>query len=72
MDWGVEHGTATVVAFSDGSASVYLSNGGGFLGGGESHESVRKAAQKMVSIAAEFQPQTIETKTYPLPQRGER
>src|SRR4029077_5342794 len=30
MDWGVTEGTATVVAFSDGNASVYLSSGGGF------------------------------------------
>lgn len=71
MDWGVEHGTATVVAFSDGSASIYLSNGGGFLGGGESHESVQNAAKRMVTIAAEFQRLTIPTKTYPLPRRGE-
>ena len=28
MDWGVTKGTVTVVAFSDGSASVYLSSGG--------------------------------------------
>ena len=28
MDWGLREGTATVVAFSDGNASVYLSSGG--------------------------------------------
>src|SRR5262249_14127116 len=31
MDWGVDNGIATVVAFSDGSASVYLSAGGGSI-----------------------------------------
>jgi hypothetical protein len=41
MDWGVTEGTATAVAFSDGTASVYLSSGGGFIGGA-SHESIRK------------------------------
>jgi len=71
MDWGVERGTATVVAFADGSASIYLSNGGGFLGGGQSYESVRSAAKRMVAIAAEFQPQSLKTNTFPLPQRGE-
>jgi hypothetical protein len=71
MDWGVPHGTATVVAFSDGGASIYLSNGGGFIGGGESHESVRSAAKKMVSAAIESQPQTHATSEYPLPQHGE-
>jgi hypothetical protein len=69
MDWGVTEGTATVVAFSDGNASVYLSSGGGFIGGA-SHESIRKAAQRMVAIAAECQPQTRATATYPLPERA--
>src|SRR6516225_870477 len=30
MDWGVPNGTATVMALSDGSASIYLSGGGGY------------------------------------------
>src|SRR5215831_4132356 len=29
MDWPVGNGTATVVAISDGTASIYLSSGGG-------------------------------------------
>jgi len=70
MDWGVTEGTATVVAFSDGSASVYLSSGGGFIGG-SSHESIRKAAQNMVTIAADFQPSAIATTTYPLPRHAQ-
>ena len=49
MDWGLAEGTATVVAFSDGNASVYVNSGGGFIGGA-SHESIRKAAQRMVTI----------------------
>jgi hypothetical protein len=68
-DWGVTKGTATVVALADGTASIYLSSGGGSIGGGQSHDSIRKAAQKMVSVAAEFQPQMQATDTYPLPQR---
>jgi len=71
MDWGVTNGTATVVAIADGTASIYLSSGGGSMGGGQSHDSIRKAAQKMVSIAVEFQPQMQATGTYPLPQRGQ-
>jgi hypothetical protein len=70
MDWGLAEGTATVVALSDGNASVYLSSGGGFIGG-VSHESIRKAAQKMVAVAAEYQAQTRATTTYPLPQRSQ-
>lgn len=70
MDWGLTRGTATVVAFSDGSASIYLSSGGGNIGGA-SHESIRKAAQKMVAIAGECQPQTHATTAHPLPERGQ-
>jgi len=68
MDWGVTNGTATVVAISDGTASIYLSSGGGSIGGGQSHDSIRKAAKRMVSIAAELQPQMSAAHTYPLPQ----
>lgn len=72
MDWGVSTGTATVVAISDGTASIYLSSGGGSIGGGQSDESIHKAAQKMVSVAAEFQPQMMRaTDVDTLPQRGQ-
>jgi hypothetical protein len=70
MDWGIPQGTATVVALSDGSASVYLSSGGGFIGG-EGHEAIRKAAQRMVSTAREAQAQMKATTTYPLPKEAE-
>jgi hypothetical protein len=70
MDWGIRQGTATVVALSDGSASVYLSSGSGFIGG-EGHEAIRKAAQRMVSTARETQAQMKATTTYPLPKEGE-
>ncbi len=71
MDWGLATGTATVVALSDGNASVYLSSGGGSIGGAQSHESIRKAGKKMLAVAAECQPQTQATTSYPLPQTGE-
>ena len=32
MDCGVQNGSATVTSMSDGSASVYLSSGGGYVG----------------------------------------
>jgi hypothetical protein len=71
MDWGVTEGSATVVALSDGHASVYLSSGGGYLGGSQSHDSIRQAARTAVTTAAEFQAQMRLTTSYPLPQRGE-
>ena len=69
MDWVVSSATATMVAFSNGHASIYLSTGGGFIGGGESHESVRNAAKKMVAVAGDCQPHTRPTSEYPLPQK---
>jgi hypothetical protein len=67
MDWVVSNATATIVAFSNGHVSIYLSTGGGFIGG-ESHESVRNAGKKMVAVAGECQPHTHATAEYPLPQ----
>jgi hypothetical protein len=42
-------GSYTVVAFADGSASIYLSTGGGHIGG-VAHENVRKAAKALVDM----------------------
>jgi hypothetical protein len=56
MDTSFTNGVSyTVFAVADGNASIYLSNGGGFIGG-IGHESVRKAAKAMVSTAKTFQP----------------
>ena len=71
MDWGIPAGSATVVAMADGNASVYLSGGGGFIGGSQSHETIRAAAKKTVEIAEEVQPLMRATTSYPLPQRGQ-
>ncbi len=69
MDWVVSAATATIVAFSDGSASVYFSTGGGLLGG-QAYESIRRVAHQAVAVAAEFQPQMQLTTDFSLPQRG--
>ena len=44
MDWALESGLATLFALEDGTASLYLSSGGGVIGGGF-HEPVRHAAK---------------------------
>ena len=69
MDWVLSAAVATVVAFSDGSASVYFSSGGGLLGG-QAHETIRNAARQAVAVAAEFQPQMELTTDFPLPRPG--
>jgi hypothetical protein len=71
MDWGLETGSATVVALSDGTASVYLSTGGGSIGGGQSHEAIRNGAANAVRIAAGFQPSMRPATGYPLPSLDE-
>jgi hypothetical protein len=71
MDWGMTEGSATVVAIADGTASIYLSSGGGSIGGGQSHDSIRQAAMRAVSVAAEFQPEMRRVTSYPLPGSGE-
>jgi hypothetical protein len=70
MDWHLTSGTASVVVAFDGSASVYLSNGGGFIGGGQKSAAVRAAAMRALKVAeqalANFQP----VSTADLPERG--
>ena len=67
MDWGMQRGTATVVATADGSASVYFSNGGGYIGG-KGQEPIRAAAQNAVEVAHTIQLPAQPTTTYPLPE----
>jgi hypothetical protein len=71
MDWGISSGTVTAVAIADGNASVYLSSGGGAIGGGQSQESIRALAKKTVSMAAEMQPSMQFARAFPLPMQGE-
>ena len=70
METGFPEGSFTLVAFSDGSASIYLSSGGGSIGGG-AHEVIRRAAQAMVALAAKFQPLANATREFPLPRNGQ-
>jgi hypothetical protein len=50
MDMGYDTGTATVVAFADGSVSMYYSSGGGVIGAG-GHEQIRSAAHQLLVVA---------------------
>jgi hypothetical protein len=71
MDWPVTNGIATIVAVSDGTVSIYLSSGGGFIGGGQAHESIRRAGAHALSVAKELQPKMIPTTQFPLPSPDE-
>lgn len=50
VDWGFPTATASVVALADGTASLYLSSGGGVIGGG-GKASVRQAADALLASA---------------------
>ena len=69
METGYPEAVATLVAYQDGSASLYFSTGGGMIGGGD-HEAVRRAASAMVARAAEFVPGMRATTDFPLPSPG--
>ena len=71
MDWGVNNGTATVVAVADGTVSIYLSSGGGSIGGGQGHAAIREAGQKFLNLSKESLPQMQKTTEYPLPDKGQ-
>ncbi|HEX3984998.1 MAG TPA: hypothetical protein VHX13_00200 [Acidobacteriaceae bacterium] len=71
MDFHVDHGTATVVACANGSASLYLSSGGGFLGGSEHYPAIREAALHAVTLATTLQYHFEPTETSALPPLGD-
>jgi hypothetical protein len=66
MDWGIRESTATVVSYCTGDASLYLSHGGGMLGGGQ-HPSVSDAAKRWVQLAQQFLHQAAPAAATPLP-----
>jgi hypothetical protein len=69
MEWETPNGTGTLLVLSDRSASVYFSNGSGYLG--SESQAIRQAAESTVNVAGELRAQMHQTTTYPLPQRGE-
>jgi hypothetical protein len=69
METGYPEAVATLVAVSDGSVSLYFSNGGGIIGAGE-HAPVRKVAAKFLAAAAAYVPQSSLAQQFPLPSPG--
>lgn len=70
MDWEIGGATATTVSFQTGDASLYLSSGGGVIGGGQ-HQNVNSAAKQFVNLAQTFLDKTAKTETTPLPSTDE-
>jgi len=67
METRYPEAVATLVAFIDGSASMYFSNGGGIIGAGQ-HEGPAAAARALVQVASEYLRDFVPTKEFPLPE----
>jgi hypothetical protein len=60
---------ATLVALTDGTTSLYFSNGGGMIGGGE-HPRVAAATRRLVDVAARLVGVLSPASDFPLPAVG--
>lgn len=69
MDWDIQNGTASIIAFQTGDARVYFSSGGGIIGG-STHENVRVTALGFIEKAQQMIGKTIKTELTPLPENN--
>jgi len=69
METGHDKATATLVGLVDGTASLYLSTGGGVIGGAF-HEGPANAAKQLVADAAPYVGNFVRVGVYPLPEVG--
>ena len=69
MDWDLGDGIATFISFSTGDASMYLSSGGGLIGGGQ-HENVIKAAKTFIDKAQTYLDKAAKIDSTPLPDKN--
>jgi hypothetical protein len=70
MELGGPTAFATLVALGDGTASIYISTGGGIIGAG-SRPAINAAARVVVASAVDALPALTPTSTYPPPSPGE-
>jgi len=70
MDMGMNGGTATIVSYKTGDASMYLSSGGGVIGGGQ-HPKVNSAAKLFVRMAQNYLDKSVKTDATPVPDKDD-
>ncbi len=63
-------GTSTIVAYLSGDASIYLSTGGGFIGGGN-HEDVNKKVREIIDQIDKFKINAEKIENAELPKANE-
>jgi len=71
MDGHVPNGTYTAIAFWDGDASLYMSSGGGFIGGARQFPEIREAALMAIGVAADSLAHFSVTEEFELPGPGD-
>jgi len=69
MELAYPQAVASLVAFADGSTSLYISSGGGVIGAGE-HKPVRDEAEKFLMTVQEHIGEFAPTDETPLPDTG--
>jgi hypothetical protein len=69
MDLGYGDAVATLSVFADGSASLYISTGGGVIGAGE-HQTVRAASEQLLAIVEAHHADFERAKEVALPRGG--
>jgi hypothetical protein len=70
MDWAVKNGTASIISFLSGDASIYFSSGRGIIGGG-AHENVIIIAKQFIETGQQMVDKAIKTEQTPLPGKNE-
>jgi len=68
MDWDLGNGIMTLITYQTGDASMYLSTGGGVIGGGQ-HESVSNASKQFVKMASNYFDNAENIDSIPLPDK---
>ena len=69
MELGYPTGIATLVSLSEGTTSLYFSNGGGIIGAGE-YPAVREAAERFLDIVEAFRAEFHPVRATPTPRIG--
>ncbi len=67
METGYDSVTVTLFALSDGTTSLYFSNGGGVIGG-QAHEAVRRANEAFLNQATHSLQHLERCETYQIPE----
>jgi hypothetical protein len=69
MEFKISGTVVTLVSLADGTTSMYFSNGGGFIGGGQ-HKEVASATKEFIALAESFYEEMSITTEFPLARAG--